>query len=65
MIVIDYVALLAFLVFLTLKLLGVIGWDWWWVASPLWLCAMVWFNIWLFLFVMSSGGRPRDKEDES
>jgi hypothetical protein len=25
-----------FLVFLTLKLCGVIGWSWWWVTCPLW-----------------------------
>jgi hypothetical protein len=26
-----------FVVFLVLKLCGVIGWSWWWVTSPLWL----------------------------
>jgi hypothetical protein len=26
-----------FLVFLILKLTGVINWSWWWVTSPLWL----------------------------
>lgn len=26
-----------FLVFLVLKLCGVIGWSWWWVTSPLWI----------------------------
>ena len=25
-----------FLVFLLLKLCGVIGWSWWWVTAPLW-----------------------------
>lgn len=25
-----------FLVFLTLKLMGYIGWSWWWVTAPLW-----------------------------
>lgn len=25
-----------FLVFLTLKLTGVIAWSWWWVTAPLW-----------------------------
>ena len=25
-----------FLVFLVLKLVGVIGWSWWWVTAPLW-----------------------------
>ncbi len=25
------------ILFITLKLCGVIGWSWWWVVSPLWL----------------------------
>lgn len=28
-----------FIVFLTLKLAGVISWSWWWVTSPLWIMA--------------------------
>ena len=27
---------LMFLIFMTLKLTGVIDWSWWWVTSPLW-----------------------------
>lgn len=27
---------LLFLIFLVLKLCGVIGWSWWWVTAPLW-----------------------------
>ena len=30
-------SLIIFVVFLTLKLSGVIDWSWWWVISPLWL----------------------------
>jgi len=26
-----------FIVFLILKLVGVISWSWWWVFSPLWI----------------------------
>lgn len=26
-----------FLIFLVLKLCGVIGWSWWWVCAPLWI----------------------------
>ena len=26
-----------FLIFLVLKLCGVIAWSWWWVTSPLWI----------------------------
>ena len=25
-----------FITFLVLKLTGVVGWSWWWVAAPLW-----------------------------
>lgn len=31
---------LTFLVFLVLKLFGVITWSWWWVTSPLWIPAL-------------------------
>jgi len=30
-------SLIIFVVFLTLKLSGVINWSWWWVISPLWI----------------------------
>ena len=26
-----------FLIFMTLKLCGVIEWSWWWVTAPLWI----------------------------
>jgi membrane protein YdbS with pleckstrin-like domain len=26
-----------FIVFLVLKLVGVISWSWWWVTAPLWI----------------------------
>lgn len=25
------------LIFITLKLLGVIAWSWWWVLAPMWI----------------------------
>ena len=28
-----------FLIFLVLKLVGVISWSWWWVTAPLWISA--------------------------
>jgi len=28
---------LLFVVFLVLKLCGVIAWSWWWVTAPLWI----------------------------
>lgn len=42
----------AFIVFLTLKFVGTIGWSWWWVTAPLWMPAgigVVVFGI-IFLF---------------
>ena len=33
---IGFVGLLT-LVFITLKLTGVIAWSWWWVLAPLWI----------------------------
>lgn len=30
-----------FILFLALKLCGVIGWSWWWVTAPVWGC-FVW-----------------------
>jgi len=29
----------ALIVFVILRLVGVIGWSWWWVLSPLWIGA--------------------------
>ena len=26
-----------FLIFMTLKLCGVIDWSWWWITAPLWI----------------------------
>ncbi len=33
---------LLFLVFLVLKLTGVIAWSWWWVTAPLWVPFALW-----------------------
>lgn len=30
-----------FLIFLVLKLTGLINWSWWWVTSPLWIGAIL------------------------
>jgi len=34
---------LLFVVFLTLKLTNYIDWSWWWITSPLWIVACIWF----------------------
>ena len=31
-----------FVVFLVLKLVGVIDWSWWWITAPLWISASLW-----------------------
>lgn len=50
---IGFCGLLA-IVFITLKLCGIIKWSWWWVTSPLWIpvaIAIVIIIFWgLFLF---------------
>lgn len=33
------------LVFIVLKLTGVIGWSWIWVLAPAWASALVWIGI--------------------
>ncbi len=31
------IGMILFIVFLVLKLTGIIDWSWWWVTSPLWI----------------------------
>jgi hypothetical protein len=44
------ISTMLFLIFLILKLTGLINWSWWWVTSPLWipLC----FGVVLFIFAV-------------
>jgi hypothetical protein len=39
------------IVFITLKLCGVIAWSWWWVLSPLWIGFAVVISIALLVMV--------------
>jgi len=39
------------LIFITLKLLGLIDWSWWWVLSPLWISAAIVIPIVLIIIV--------------
>ena len=39
------------LIFITLRLLGIITWSWWWVLSPLWIPLAVGAAL-LFLFIL-------------
>lgn len=45
-----------FIVFLTLKLTGVIAWSWWWVTAPLWIPAAVI----VLVLVLAVGLKERD-----
>ena len=42
------------IVFIVLKLCGVITWSWWWVLSPLWISAILW--VVLVVIVLLAGG---------
>jgi hypothetical protein len=37
------------IVFVVLKLVGVIAWSWWWVLSPLWIA----FGLWLVIVIIA------------
>ena len=39
---VDFIGLLT-LLFIALKLCGVIDWSWWWVLSPVWITVVVAF----------------------
>ncbi len=41
------------LIFITLKLTGVIGWSWWWVLSPFWIPVLVVAGILIFALVFA------------
>lgn len=57
---IGFVGMLA-IVFITLKLVGVIGWSWWWVLSPLWggLALVIVVMVVCFLLALAFSGRGR------
>ena len=42
------------IVFIILKLCGIITWSWWWVLSPLWISAILW--VILVIIVLLVGG---------
>lgn len=46
-----------FIVFLVLKLCGVIAWSWWWVTAPLWippLLILTAFLIFLLIYTLAA-----------
>lgn len=40
------------IVFITLKLTGVIAWSWWWVMAPLWLPVAIFLSITVFAVIL-------------
>lgn len=58
---------LMFLVFLVLKLCGVIGWSWWWVTAPLWILGLVIIvgGIVAGVFVVGVGRRMRSRMERN
>ena len=44
---ISFPALLT-IVFIVLKLIGIISWSWWWVLSPLWIFVAILLIVFLF-----------------
>ena len=48
----GFVGLLT-LIFITLKLVKVIAWNWWWVLSPVWITILLAFIITVFSVIMS------------
>ncbi len=41
-----------FLIFLVLKLVGVIDWSWWWVTSPIWIPIALGVVIFIVAFIV-------------
>lgn len=42
-------------VFVALKLCGVINWSWWWITAPFWGCALVWMLALMVIVVIAAG----------
>lgn len=38
------------IVFIILKLVGVINWSWWWVLSPLWISIGLWLTVAIVIY---------------
>lgn len=50
---VGFVGLLT-LVFIVLKLTGVIAWSWWWVLSPLWISFGLWIALMLIVLALGT-----------
>ena len=53
-----------FVVFLVLKLVGVIDWSWWWVTAPLWIPAAVVLILWIIGAIIIGIATALDKRKD-
>lgn len=49
------------IVFIVLKLTGVIAWSWLWVLSPIWISLLLWLVIVAIVIVVALILRPKGK----
>lgn len=40
------------IVFIVLKLIGKISWSWAWVLAPIWIPAVIWICVFVFLLIV-------------
>ena len=43
-----------FLIFMILKLCGVISWSWWWITAPIWIPIAIIFAGVIFVFTVAA-----------
>lgn len=46
-------------VFIILKLVGVIAWSWLWVLSPLWIGIAIWVVFMIFVLILGAIGASK------
>ena len=56
---IGFTGLLA-IVFIILKLCGIITWSWWWVLSPLWISAILWVIVVVIILLVGGWKNGRN-----
>jgi fatty acid desaturase len=52
------------IVFVVLKLVGVINWSWLWVLSPIWIDLLLFVVIFCVLYALSERAERKDKRDK-
>lgn len=49
--------------FVVLKLCNVIKWSWWWVLSPLWICAIFILVVGTLIGIINANIKSRERKD--